>query len=75
MIEITNKTRGPVQLLIRSRKAPRSFTTLNLPGIGAGNHRYHLEDERATEYIERAEKLGLISTRHIPNRELKNKGE
>jgi len=75
MIEITNKTRGPVQLVVRSCKAPKSFTTLNIPGIGAGNNRYCLEDERATEYIERAEKLGLISTRHISNRELKNKGE
>lgn len=75
MIEITNKTRGPVQLVIRSRNAPKSFTTLNLPGVGAGNNRYYLEDERSTEYVERAEKLKLISTRRISNRELKNKGE
>lgn len=74
MIEIKNKTKSPIQLVIRSRKAPRSFTTLNIPGIGAGNNIYLLEDERNTEYVERAEKLGLISTRQVTKKEL-NKGE
>lgn len=74
MIEIKNKTRGPVQILIRSRKSPRAFTTLNVPGVGAGNNIYMLEDERNTEYVERAEKMGLISTRHLTKKEL-NKGE
>lgn len=74
MIEIKNKTKSPVQLVIRSRKAPRSFTTLNIPGIGAGNNVYLLEDERNTEYVERAKNLGLISTRQVTKKEL-NKGE
>lgn len=74
MIEIKNKTNGPIQLVIRSRTSPRSFTTLNIPGIGAGNNIYLLEDERNTEYVERAEQMGLISTRHITSKEL-NKGE
>lgn len=74
MIEIKNKTRGPVQILIRSRKSPKAFTTLNVPGVGAGNNVYMLEDERNTEYVERAEKMGLISTRHLTKKELK-KGE
>jgi hypothetical protein len=74
MIEIKNKTRSPVQLLVRSRTAPREFTTLNIPGVGAGKNTYLLEDERSTEYIERAEKKGLISTRHLLKKEL-NKGE
>jgi hypothetical protein len=74
MIEIRNKTKSPVQLVIRSRKAPKAFTTLNIPGIGAGKNTYMLEDERTTEYVERAEKLGLISTKQISNKELK-KGE
>jgi hypothetical protein len=65
MIEITNKQKSPVQVLVRSRVRPRSFTTLNIPGIGAGKNIYLLEDERATEYIYRVEKLGLISTRKI----------
>jgi hypothetical protein len=74
MIEIKNKTRSPVQILIRSRKSPKSFTTLNIPGVGAGNNIYLLEDERNTEYVGRAEQMGLISTRHITSKEL-NKGE
>ena len=74
MIEIKNRTKSPVQILIRSRKAPKSFTTLNVPGIGAGKNIYYLEDERKTEYVDRAEKLGLISTRYITKKEL-NKGE
>lgn len=74
MIEIKNRTKSPVQILIRSRKAPKSFTTLNVPGIGAGKNTYLLEDERKTEYVDRAEKLGLISTRYITKKEL-NKGE
>lgn len=76
MIEIKNKTRSPVQILIRSKKSPKSFTTLNVPGVGAGNNTYLLEDERSTEYVERAEQMGLISTRYITKKELnKNKGE
>ena len=67
MLEIKNKNKFPVQLLIRSRKSPRAFTTLNIPGIGSGKNIYLLEDERTTEYIERVEKMGLITTKHIPN--------
>jgi hypothetical protein len=74
MIEIKNKTKGPVQVLIRSRRSPKSFTTLNIPGIGSGRNTYLLEDERNTEYVERAEKIGLITTRHLTKKEL-NKGE
>lgn len=65
MIEITNKQKCPVQVLVRSRRSPRSFTTLNIPGIGKGNNIYLLEDERVTDYIERVENMGLISTRKI----------
>jgi hypothetical protein len=70
MIEIKNKTRGPVQVLIRSRRSSKSFTTLNIPG----RNTYLMEDERNTEYVDRAEKMGLISTRHLTKKEL-NKGE
>jgi hypothetical protein len=74
MIEIKNKMRSPVQLVVRSRTSPRAFTTLAIPGIGKNKNVYLLEDEMTTEYVERAEKSGLISIRHIPNREYK-KGE
>ena len=72
MLEIKNKNKFPVQLIVRSRTAPRSFTVLNIPGIGGNKNIYLLEDERTTEYIDRAEKDGLISTRYITN---KRKGE
>jgi hypothetical protein len=65
MLEITNKLQGPVQLVIRSRVKSRAFTTLNIPGRGSGKNIYLLEDERATEYIQRAERAGFISTRHV----------
>lgn len=74
MIEIKNKTKGPVQVLIRSRRSPKSFTTLNIPGVGSGRNFYLIEDERNTEYVDRAEKMGLVSTRHLTKKEL-NKGE
>jgi hypothetical protein len=68
MLEITNRQKFPVQLLVRSRRLSSSFTTLNIPGIGGKKNVYLLEDERATEYIDRAVKQGLITTRHIPNK-------
>jgi hypothetical protein len=67
MLEIKNKKKFPVQLIIRSRQGTCQFTVLNIPGIGRGKNIYLLEDERVTEYIDRAEKDGLISTRHLPN--------
>ncbi len=71
MIEIKNKGKSPVQLVVRSRKAPRAFTTLIIPGIGKGNNVRLIEDELTTEYIERVEKMGLISTRYVPNNEIR----
>jgi len=65
MIEIKNKTKGPVQVIVRSRKAPRAFTTLNIPGVGKGQNIRLIEDELVTEYIDRVEKMGLISTRYV----------
>lgn len=73
MIEITNKLKGPVQVLIRSRvevpgSGSKAFTCLNIPGIGAGNNVYGLEDERhLPEYTSRLAKLEMISVRHVPN--------
>lgn len=71
MIEIKNKQRSPVQLVVRSRKAPRAFTTLIVPGIGKGKNVRLIEDELVTEYIERVEKMGLISTKYVPNNEIR----
>lgn len=71
MIEIKNKQKSPVQLVVRSRKAPRAFTTLIIPGVGKGRNVRLIEDELVTEYIERVEKMGLISTRYVPNNEIR----
>ena len=72
MIEIKNKTNGPIQLLIKS-KTNKGLTCLNLPGIGASKNIYLLEDERHTEYVDRAEKAGFISQKRITKKG--NKGE
>ena len=71
MLEIKNKQKSPVQLVVRSRTAPRAFTTLIIPGVGKGNNIRLIEDEAVTEYIERVEKMGLISTRYVPNNEIR----
>lgn len=71
MIEIKNKQKSPVQILVKSRKAPRSFTTLIIPGIGKGNNIRLIDDELKTDVIDRVEKAGLISTRYIPNSEIR----
>lgn len=67
MIEITNRQRWPVQLMVRSRKSPRSFVTLSIPGIGQGKNVYLLEDERVTEDLERKKGWGFISIKQINN--------
>jgi len=72
MIEITNKGKAPVQLIIKSKLRTKQFTCLNLPGRGAGKNVYLLPEERYTEYITRVEKMGLIQTRYIPNSALAN---
>lgn len=63
MIEITNRTYGPLQLMVRSRRKPRSFTTLIVPGRGSGNNKKLIEDELYTEQINQLEKEKLITTR------------
>lgn len=68
MIEIKNKLRSPIQLLIKSKTHPRQFSTLIVYGMGAGKNVYLLEDELKTKYIDDAEKKGLIVTRYIPNK-------
>lgn len=64
MIEITNRKKFPVSLVVRSKTAPRSFTILNLPGVGKGKNVVLIEDERNTEYVARIEKMGIISTKY-----------
>jgi N-acetyl-gamma-glutamylphosphate reductase len=74
MYKITNKIKSPVQVLVRSYtevpgSGTRAFTTLNIPGVGAGNNVYMLEDERhLPEYTERLKKAKMIDVQHVPNK-------
>jgi hypothetical protein len=68
VLEITNRNKFPLQLVVKSRRAPSSFTVLNVPGIGSGKNIFLLEEERSTDYILRAEKRGLITTKILNTR-------
>ena len=65
MIEITNVNKFPVKVVVKSTRIPNSFTCLNIPGIGKKNNIFLLEDERATEYIDRAVEAGLLTKRIV----------
>ncbi len=74
MIKITNITKSPVQLVVktgpkaRARNQKVGMACLNIPGIGAKKNVYFLEDERHTNYIDQAEKAGLIKQEKIINK-------
>ncbi len=65
MIELKNLKKFPVQVIVKSKRVPNSFTCLNIPGIGKKNNIFLLEDERATEYIDRAVEAGLLTKRIV----------
>lgn len=69
MLEITNRTRGPVTILVRSFKGPstRRFTSLVIPGIGAGLNVARITDEMVVgDYIEKARRAKLVSVKVLP---------
>jgi len=70
MIEITNTQRGPIPVMVRSKRKLRSFTTLVIPGRGKGHNKVVIEDEMATEQIKLVESQGLISTRRISDNQV-----
>ena len=70
MIEITNNQRGPTQVMVRSKRKLRSFTTLVIPGRGSGNNKVVIEDEAATDQMKLVENHGLISTRRISEQQV-----
>lgn len=66
MIEIRNKTKGPVQLIVRAlsenREHVKEFTTLNIPG----HKTVLLSDERVVkEYLDRNQRWGLLSAKYV----------
>ncbi len=71
MIEIRNKQRGPIQLMVKSRMDPRQFTTRIVPGVGAGKNVCCIDDEVMTDAIESLARKGLIETRYLANRAAK----
>lgn len=74
MIEITNVTRGPVQVLIKTGPGrPKGLAVLNIPGIGAGKNVVELADERHTEYVDQSEQAGLIKQKRINKKAVKSK--
>lgn len=66
MIELKNKQKYPVQLVIKCKNKTRAMTVLNIPGVGSGKNVYYLADERATPYIDKAVKEGLITKKYLP---------
>lgn len=65
MLELTNRTKGPLQVMVRSRRKVDTFTTLTIPGVGSGKNVVLIEDERITENIERLRRDKLLVYTYI----------
>lgn len=77
MIEVTNITKSPVQILIKSKKGAfiketgklvdtnYAFKSYNIPGLGSGKNVIILTDEQKTIYIDKLVKEKLIKIRTI----------
>ena len=67
MLEITNKTRGPIPIMIRSRTgpSPRKFTTQVIPGYGSGMNVIRILEELRTEQINMLERKKLITVKTV----------
>ncbi|MHA2043430.1 MAG: hypothetical protein ACW99G_01475 [Candidatus Thorarchaeota archaeon] len=66
MIEIINRKRSPISLMVKSLKAPRSFTIMNIPGVGAGHNVKELAEERITDHV-----MGFVEDKTIALRKKK----
>jgi hypothetical protein len=77
LLEITNKTKGPIQILVKSTQGSynkkqqacvnttRAFKSLNIPGIGGGLNVITIPDEKMTDHIKQLEAKKLIKIRHV----------
>ena len=72
MIKITNITKSPVQVIIKSGRS-NDLNVLNIPGMGKGKNTYFLEDERWTHYIDEAEDRKLIKQDKIAQKSKKGR--
>jgi hypothetical protein len=61
MIEVKNKTRHPVQVMVRATRQNHAFHTTVIPGIGKGKNVRRWPEELITEQIRRLEKEGLLA--------------
>jgi hypothetical protein len=68
MLEIKNRRRYPMPLIIKSKRRPKSMTIINIPAMGKGKNIYLLDDELHTLYVDAAEKAGDISIKKIPSK-------
>lgn len=68
MIEIRNKRRYPISLIIKSRRRPRGMAIINICSIGKGKNIYLLDDELNTEYVDKAAAAGDIEIKRIPSK-------
>lgn len=62
MIEITNITKGPIQLVLKSKsdRPGKRIAVKNLPGIGANKNTYVISEEQMTDQIKKLEKEKFI---------------
>lgn len=63
MLEITNKTKSPLQLMLRSRKKVNGFGLTVLPGMGKGKNKIVIRDEEMTPQIQSLRDLKLLTIR------------
>lgn len=65
MKEITNRTSGPIQLVVKSVNKPSGFTTLVVYGRGKGKNTVTITDEQYTHQIGFLESERMISVRNV----------
>ena len=61
MIEVKNKTRQPVQVMVRSATKNRAFHTTVIPGMGKGKNVREWPEELITDQIRQLERDGLLA--------------
>ena len=63
MIEVKNKTRQPVQVMVRSATKNRTFNTTVIPGMGKGKNVRRWPEELITDQMRHLEREGFLVLR------------
>lgn len=82
MLEITNKKKHPVQLIVRTqREVPgsgtKNFTTWNIPGIGSNRNVITIPEERLNgceKYLDNLKEMNWVKVNKVSNK-IKSEGE